>query len=178
MHLSEVNTSLYWTVNVFLFPSGTITSLMWTFFRSVWIRTCPHVHRRRKNSKSRSGWFFLSSMHSTRHYLFPLHSTWIWTCRISLISIQKFPPSTNGTTGLSIDIDQMDEEGNQDEIQVTPPNLSEAMEMLERFRLLSTTTHPQLHQIVLQLESQLTDLYLERKVSKQSKIEDFFRKQS
>ena len=100
------------------------------------------------------------------------------------VDIDSKVPSFNEWNGgsehlLNVDIDQIDEEeGNQDEIQVTPPNLSEAMEMLERFRLLSTTTHPQLHQIVLQLESQLTDLYLERKVSKQSKIEDFFRKQS
>jgi len=48
------------------------------------------------------------------------------------------------------------------------------MEMVERFRLLSTTTYPQLHSIVTQLESQLTDLYLESKVSKQVKIDDFF----
>ena len=102
----------------------------------------------------------------------------------NFVDIGSKVPSFNEWNGgsehlLNVDIDQIDEEeGNQDEIQVTPPNLSEAMEMLERFRLLSTTIHPQLHQIVLQLESQLTDLYLERKVSKQSKIEDFFRKQS
>jgi hypothetical protein len=80
---------------------------------------------------------------------------------------------------LHVDIDQMDEEeANQDDTRAAPPKLSEAMEMLERFRLLSTTTHPQLHPIIAQLESQLTDLYLESKVSKQSKIEDFFVKQS
>jgi hypothetical protein len=67
---------------------------------------------------------------------------------------------------------------NDDETGVVPPRLSEAMEMLERFRRLSTTTHPQLHSIICQLESQLTDLYLENKVTKQSKIEDFFVKRS
>ncbi len=50
--------------------------------------------------------------------------------------------------------------------QAALPSLFEAMKMVERLRLLSTSIHPQLHLIVSELESQLTYLYLESKIPK------------
>ena len=62
---------------------------------------------------------------------------------------------------LNVTVDQTDEEASQDRPQVVPRKLSKAMETRKWFRLLSTITHLQLHPIVAQLESQLTDRYLE-----------------
>ena len=57
-----------------------------------------------------------------------------------------------------------------------PPNLFEAMEMLRRLHLLASTQHPHLHSLVSQLDSQLTQLFIDSKGAKQTTIDDFFRK--
>ncbi|CAM4840512.1 unnamed protein product, partial [Rotaria magnacalcarata] len=55
-----------------------------------------------------------------------------------------------------------------------PPKLVDAMEMVRRLHLLATTEQPQLHCIISQLDSQLTQLFIDSKQLKQKTIEDFF----
>lgn len=55
------------------------------------------------------------------------------------------------------------------------PSLSEAMDMIRRLHLLSTTQQPELHLCVMQLQSKLIDIYLDSNVSKQRSIRDFFK---
>jgi len=58
----------------------------------------------------------------------------------------------------------------------TPPKLTEAMEMVRRLHILATTQQPELHAIISQLDSQLTQLFIDSKGFKQKTINDFFRK--
>ena len=72
----------------------------------------------------------------------------------------------------------------EEKIQLIQPNdggnglsyrkLAKKVQVLDWIRL----KYLQLHPIMTQLESQLTDLYLENKVSKQSEIEDLFAKKN
>lgn len=103
---------------------------------------------------------------------------------LEFVQLDLHIPSCNEWDDVIIDSvnvspDQMDEDVDvdEDQRQLDPPKLSEAMEMLDRLRLLSTTAHPQLHPVIAQLECQLTDIYLESKTTKQSKIDDFFQRQ-
>ncbi|CAF4100788.1 unnamed protein product [Rotaria magnacalcarata] len=54
-----------------------------------------------------------------------------------------------------------------------PPKLVDAMEMVRRLHLLATTEQPQLHCIISQLDSQLTQLFIDSKQLKHKTIEDF-----
>ncbi|CAF2944116.1 unnamed protein product [Rotaria sp. Silwood2] len=56
----------------------------------------------------------------------------------------------------------------------SPPKIMEAMEMIRKFHLLTTTQQPQLHQLINQLESKLTDVYINSKTKRQTPLEDFF----
>lgn len=56
----------------------------------------------------------------------------------------------------------------------TPPKLIEALEMVKRLHLLAATQQPQLHSLISRLDSQLTQLYIDSKGAKQTKIDDFF----
>lgn len=58
----------------------------------------------------------------------------------------------------------------------TPPKLVEAMEMVKRLHLLVATQQPQLHLLISQLDSQLTQLFIDSKAVKQTTIDDFFHK--
>ena len=55
-----------------------------------------------------------------------------------------------------------------------PRPLSEALEMLRKLHLYTSTEQPQLHNLISDLASQLTDIYLESKAVKQSSIKDYF----
>jgi hypothetical protein len=55
-----------------------------------------------------------------------------------------------------------------------PPNLSEVLEMMRKLHLYASTEQPQLHTLISDLESQLTDIYLDSKAAKQSSIKDYF----
>lgn len=57
-----------------------------------------------------------------------------------------------------------------------PPTLTEALDMIRRLHVLSSTDYPHLYPVVSELESKLIDIYLERKTSKQSTIYNFFHK--
>jgi hypothetical protein len=69
------------------------------------------------------------------------------------------------------DIDE--EEDNQEE---EPPKLPEALDMVRKLHLLGSSQHPDLHQLVSELDVKLTDIYLDSRVAKQSSITDFFQK--
>ncbi|CAM4834402.1 unnamed protein product [Rotaria magnacalcarata] len=72
------------------------------------------------------------------------------------------------------DISSMEEE--DDVPAELPPKLVDAMEMVRRLHLLATTEQPQLHCIISQLDSQLTQLFIDSKQLKHKTIEDFFKK--
>ncbi|CAF3500964.1 unnamed protein product [Rotaria sp. Silwood1] len=54
-----------------------------------------------------------------------------------------------------------------------PPKLIDAMEMAKKLHLASTQ-YPKLHSLISQLDSQLTQLFIDSKGAKQTKIDDFF----
>jgi len=64
----------------------------------------------------------------------------------------------------------------EEPIDETPPKLPEALDILRRLHLFATKEQPDLHGLISELESKMTDLYLDMKVSKQSCITDFFKK--
>ncbi len=66
-----------------------------------------------------------------------------------------------------------EEEDNQEE---EPPKLPEALDTVRKLHLLASFQHPDLQQLVSELEAKLTDIYLESRVAKQSSITDFFQK--
>lgn len=77
----------------------------------------------------------------------------------------------NGFTG--------DEQENSEELPgEDPPSLSESLELVRRLRLLSTTQQPELHHLVTELQSKLTDVLLDSTVSKQRSICDYFKSSS
>ena len=56
-----------------------------------------------------------------------------------------------------------------------PPTLCEALTMVNRLHLLSTTRHPGLHVFISQFQSRLIDIYLGSNCSKQKSIRDFLK---
>ena len=72
---------------------------------------------------------------------------------------------------------EQDQEQNQNEDEIIPeepPSLVDALEMIRKLHLLASIRQPELHQLVSELESKLTDTYIDSKSSKQSSITDFF----
>ncbi|CAF2055335.1 unnamed protein product [Rotaria magnacalcarata] len=57
----------------------------------------------------------------------------------------------------------------------SPPTITEAMKMIRKLHLLATTQEPQLHQLVNELESKLTGVYIHLKPKRQTILEDFFK---
>lgn len=92
--------------------------------------------------------------------------------------IPVFDEWNNGKENLlTIEGVQNDEDDKDDEmIQEQPPSLVDALEMIRKLHLLASTRQPELHQLVTNLESKLTDAYIEAKTNKQSSITDFFRR--
>lgn len=72
------------------------------------------------------------------------------------------------------DIEQDQEENEDEPTFEEPPSLVDALEMIRKLHLLVSTRQPELHQLVSDLESKLTDTYIDSKSSKQSSITDFF----
>ena len=68
-----------------------------------------------------------------------------------------------------------DQEDKDDEvIQEEPPSLADALEMIRKLHLLVSIRQPELHHLVSDLQSKLTDAYIDSRSSKQSSITDFF----
>ena len=61
-----------------------------------------------------------------------------------------------------------DNNGDDDMPTETPPELTEAMEMVRRLYILAVTPLPQLHTFISQLNSQLTQLFIDSKGAKQA----------
>lgn len=86
---------------------------------------------------------------------------------------------TEGSAATVQDAEQ-DPEGDddhEDEVEVSgeePPSFVEALEMLQKLNLLVSVRQPELHSLMSDLESKLTDSYIDSKTSKQSSITDFF----
>ncbi|CAF1258618.1 unnamed protein product [Rotaria sordida] len=75
------------------------------------------------------------------------------------------------------DIKEQDNDYYDDDQILTesPPKLTETMEMKRKLHLLATTQQPQLHQLINELESKLTDVYINSKTKRQATLEDFFK---
>ena len=67
-----------------------------------------------------------------------------------------------------------DSPSNQDFETEQPPSLPEAIQLLRRLKLLSSTHHPELHPLLSQLQSKLAEILLDSKSSRQKSILDFF----
>ncbi|CAF1580142.1 unnamed protein product [Rotaria magnacalcarata] len=69
-------------------------------------------------------------------------------------------------------------DNNEDDDMPTeaPPKLIEAMYMVRRLHILAATQQPQLHRLISQLDSQLTQIFIDSKGVKQATIKDFFHK--
>jgi hypothetical protein len=96
-------------------------------------------------------------------------------------AFNEWDDADTGSSVITIDGDLHNEEikdhEEDDEMPTeTPPKLVEAMEMVRRLHLLANTQHPHLHSLVSQLDSQLTQLFIDSKGAKQTMIEHFFRK--
>ncbi|CAF1013162.1 unnamed protein product [Adineta ricciae] len=74
-------------------------------------------------------------------------------------------------TGITND----DAENSEDIPGGDPPSLAESLELIRRLRLLSTTQQPELHPFIIQLQSKLTDAFLDSNLSKQKSIFDYFK---
>ncbi|CAF4026659.1 unnamed protein product [Rotaria sp. Silwood1] len=74
--------------------------------------------------------------------------------------------------------DNITTDNNEDDDMPTeaPPKLTEAMEMVRRLHILAATQQPQLHTLISQLDSQLTQLFIDSKGVKQATIKDVFHK--
>ncbi|CAM4778507.1 unnamed protein product [Rotaria magnacalcarata] len=70
--------------------------------------------------------------------------------------------------------DNEEEEEEEEALLEQPPNLSEALKMMRKFHLFVSIKQPQLHNLISDLELQLTDIYLDSKAVKQSSITDYF----
>ncbi len=66
-------------------------------------------------------------------------------------------------------------EHEEEEKQEAPPKLTEALEMLRELHLLVSMEHSQLKKSVIDLQSKLTDAYLDSMATKQSSITDYFK---
>ena len=65
--------------------------------------------------------------------------------------------------------------GVEDPLTEQSPSLSEAVKMVRRLHMLSTTQYPELHLFVTQLQSKLIDVYLDSNISKQRSIHEFLK---
>ena len=68
-----------------------------------------------------------------------------------------------------------DAENNEDLPAEDPPSLAESLESVRRLGLLSTTQQPELHPFITQLESKLTDGFLDSHSSNQRSILEYFK---
>ncbi|CAF3999186.1 unnamed protein product [Rotaria sordida] len=77
---------------------------------------------------------------------------------------------------LSINGIANDDAENMEELpREDPPPLTESLELVRRLRLLSTTQQPELHPFITQLQSKLTDVFLDSNSSKQRSILEYFK---
>jgi hypothetical protein len=75
-----------------------------------------------------------------------------------------------------VELSQEDENEQEEEVCTTEklPNLAEVLEMVRKIHLYTIHEQPQLHNALHDFESQLIDVYLDSKATKQSSIKDYF----
>ncbi|CAF4568820.1 unnamed protein product [Rotaria sp. Silwood2] len=56
-----------------------------------------------------------------------------------------------------------------------PPSIPESIQMVHRLKLLSSSQYPELHSLLIQLQSKLIDAYLDSNIVKKKSILDFFK---
>ena len=111
---------------------------------------------------------FASVVTNYRHWN-SLTSTWVFL----------FVIEWNGNRNFLVEIVsvyRIEDDDGQQQVKETPPNLSGALDMLQRLHLLASTEQSQLHLLISDLKSKLTDACLDSKVSKQNCIPDCFNK--
>ncbi len=82
----------------------------------------------------------------------------------------------NNENILLVTVVSNDETLNDEEPDVEPsPSLPESIQLICRLKLLSKTQHPELHSLLIQLQSKLIDVYLDSNIVKQKSILDFFK---
>ena len=71
--------------------------------------------------------------------------------------------------------DQVDNDDDNGTLVPTdmPPKITEAIQMIEKLRLLAIMQQPQLHKLITELQSKLIDVYIDSKKQKQTTLEDF-----
>ena len=67
-----------------------------------------------------------------------------------------------------------DHDHDDEDAREEPPSFIDALGMIRKLHLLVSVRQPELHSLISDLESKLTDSYIESKTSKQSSIMDFF----
>ena len=100
---------------------------------------------------------------------------------LELVNIDSSIPvcnEWNGNRNFLVEVDSVyrieDVDSGQQQVKETSPNLLEAFDMLQRLHLPAPTAQSQMHLIISDLKSKLTDTYLDSKVSKQNCIPDCF----
>ena len=81
--------------------------------------------------------------------------------------------SINGIT--NEDTDSNEDQEDDDLPSEEPPSLSECFHLVCRLRLFSTMQQPELHSFIIQLQSKLTDVLLDSRLSKQRSITDYLK---
>ncbi|CAF1616651.1 unnamed protein product [Didymodactylos carnosus] len=77
-------------------------------------------------------------------------------------------------TYIQVTQDDNEDEEEEEVLVEQPPNLSEVLKMIRKLHFFASIEQPQLHNLISDLESQLTDIYLDSKAVKQSSIIDYF----
>ncbi|CAF4847126.1 unnamed protein product, partial [Rotaria socialis] len=77
-------------------------------------------------------------------------------------------------TYIQVTQDNNEEEEEEEALLEQPPNLSGALEMMRKLHPFASIEQPQLHNLISDLESHLTYIYLDSKAVKQSSITDYF----
>ncbi|CAF5063826.1 unnamed protein product, partial [Rotaria magnacalcarata] len=75
-------------------------------------------------------------------------------------TFNEWDDSEHLKTYIQVTQDDNEEEEEEEALLEQPPNLSEALEMMRKLHLFASIEQPQLHNLISDLESQLTDIYL------------------
>ena len=101
---------------------------------------------------------------------------------LELVNIDSSIPVCNEWNGNRnflveiVSVYRIEDDDGQQQVKQTPPYLLGVLDMLQRFHLLASTEQSQLHLLISDLKSKLTDAYLDSKVSEQNSIPDCFNK--
>ena len=97
------------------------------------------------------------------------------------VYIDSAAPTFNGwddyehlKTYIKVTEDNNEEEEEEETLVGQPPNVSQAVEMIRKFHLFASIEQPQLHNLISDVESQLTDIYPQSNAVKQNSITDYF----